>query len=122
MTHARRQTGLIGEERAALALRRAGYRVLSRNYRCRYGEIDLVAEEGDAIVFVEVKARRTSAYGDPALAITARKRRRIARAAQHYLSVMRMPDRRARFDVVTLVREEGDWRIRILRNAFEVES
>ena len=122
MTRARRQTGLFGEERAAQALTEAGYRVLARNYRCRYGEIDLVAEEGETIIFVEVKARRSTAYGDPALAITRQKQRRIARAAQHYLAVMRMPDRRARFDVVTLVRESGGWRIRIIRDAFEVET
>ena len=122
MTRARRETGLRGEQRALDALRRAGYVLLARNYRCRYGEIDLVAEEKGTIVFVEVKARRSEAYGDPAAAVTRRKQRRIARVALHYLAVNRMLDRQARFDVVTLTAGAGGWRIDILRDAFQVEA
>ncbi|MDP3939957.1 MAG: YraN family protein [Deltaproteobacteria bacterium] len=122
MTRARRQTGIFGEERAAAVLREAGYRLLARNYRCPQGEVDIVAEEGEQIVFVEVKARRGEAFGGPAAAVTRAKRRRIARAALHYLAANRMLERPARFDVVTLLETPSGWRIEILRNAFEIEG
>ncbi len=122
MTRARRQTGIFGEERAAAVLREAGYRLLARNYRCPQGEVDFVAEEGGQIVFVEVKARRGEAFGGPAAAVTHAKRRRLARAAVHYLAANRMLERPARFDVVTLLESRAGWRIDILRNAFEVEG
>ncbi len=121
MTRARRQTGLLGEERARSALCRAGYRILTQNYRCRYGEIDVVAEEGETIVFIEVKARRGASHGDPAQAVTRRKQGRIARTALQYMAANHMLDRKARFDVVTLMAEPGGWRIEILRDAFQVE-
>ncbi len=122
MTRARRQTGLLGEERARVALRRAGYRILAQNYRCRYGEIDVVAEEGATIVFIEVKARRSASHGAPAQAVTRSKQQRIARTALQYLAVHHMLDRKARFDVVTLMAEPNGWRLEILRNAFQVEG
>jgi putative endonuclease len=122
MTRARRQTGILGEQRALAALVAAGYRLLARNYRCPHGEVDLVAEEGGRIVFVEVKARRGIDFGGPAAAVTRAKRRRIARASLHYLAANRMLDRPARFDVVTLLETPAGWRVEILRDAFEVEA
>lgn len=119
MTRARRETGILGEAKALAALRGAGYRVLARNYRCPQGEVDLVAEEGGRVVFVEVKARRGVAYGGPAAAVTGAKQLRIARAALHFLAANRMLDRPARFDVVTLLETPEGWRIEILRDAFE---
>lgn len=122
MTRSRRETGIFGEARAWRVLRAAGYRLLARNYRCPYGEVDLIAEEGGRLVFVEVKARRGEAFGGPAAALTRGKRRRIARAALHYMAANRMLERPARFDVVTLLETKGGWRVEILRDAFEVEA
>lgn len=119
VTQRRRKTGLLGEERAVQALRRSGYHIRSRNYRCRYGELDVVAEEGGAVVFVEVKTRSGGAYGPPALAVTRAKRRRIIRAALHYLMANGLEDRTVRFDVVAVIRSPAGWRTQLLRGAFE---
>ena len=96
----------LGERAEALAeafLKRRGLKILARNYRCRFGEIDLVAETGATLVFVEVRARRSEAFGGAAGSITAAERRRLVAAARHYLAAS--GERPARFDVV-LVRGE----------------
>ena len=121
MTQERMRTGAEGEDRARACLERAGYRILSRNYRCRYGEVDLVAEEGRVLAFVEVKARRGDRYGIPALAVTGAKRRRILRAALHWLVSNGMPDRPVRFDVVSLREGPAGWEVEILRGAFTAD-
>ncbi|MCL2670172.1 MAG: YraN family protein, partial [Syntrophaceae bacterium] len=65
MSQARRQTGQQGEAVAAAHLGEQGYRIIDRNYRCRFGEIDLIALEGETLVFIEVKCRRSDAFGPP---------------------------------------------------------
>ncbi|MCP3979724.1 MAG: YraN family protein [bacterium] len=116
---ARQRLGLRGEHAAALALERRGLSVLQRRYRCRLGEVDLVARDGDAIVFVEVKARRGSGYGEPAEAVTPAKQRRLARVALRYLQQRGWLERPCRFDVVE-VREsvDGTTQVRHLIDAF----
>jgi len=100
---------------AAAFLEHKGLRVIERNYRCRLGEIDLVAREGATTVFVEVRQRASSAFGGAAASITSAKRRRLLRAARHYLS--RLPTLpQCRFDALLI---EGDPpRIEWVRNAF----
>jgi len=93
------------EDLAAAFLERQGLAILARNYRCRFGEIDLVAASGRSLVFVEVRARTSEAFGGAAASITASKRRRLVAAARHYLARTRQ-DRACRFDVV-LVRGPG---------------
>lgn len=103
------------ERLASAFLERQGLTILERNYRCRFGEIDLVAASGATLVFVEVRARASEAFGGAAGSITAAKRRRLVAAARHYLARQRA-DRACRFDVV-LVRgpaREIEW----LTNAF----
>lgn len=107
--------GEPAENLAAAFLEREGLKILERNYRCRFGEIDLVAASGAALVFVEVRARKSEAFGGAAGSITAAKRRRLVAAARHYLARQRA-DCACRFDVV-LVRgpaREIEW----LANAF----
>ncbi|MBI3045182.1 MAG: YraN family protein [Betaproteobacteria bacterium] len=87
------------ERLAAAFLEEQGVRILARNYRCRFGEIDLVAESGAFLVFVEVRARASEAFGGAAASITAAKRRRLVAAARHYLAKHRA-NRACRFDVV----------------------
>lgn len=118
----RRRTGATGEALARRVLERAGYRVLSCNYRCRYGELDLVAEERGIIAFVEVKTRRGGAFGLPALAVTRAKRGRMIRVALHYLATNRLTGVTARFDVVSVIASSEGWKVEILRNAFSVEE
>ena len=103
------------EELAAAFLERQGLRILERNYRCRFGEIDLVARSGALLVFVEVRARSSDAFGGAAGSITAAKRRRLVAAARHYLAARRV-DRACRFDVVLVrgVEPQVEW----LQDAF----
>lgn len=87
---------------AAEALISQGYCILERNFRCRYGEIDLIAEDRQDLVFVEVKTRRGTAYGLPEEAITARKRQKIIEVATYYLDLHSCFDRSWRVDVVAV--------------------
>lgn len=115
--------GKAGEDLAAASLERAGYEILCRNYRCRHGELDIVAREGRHLVFVEVKSRRSVRFGEPHEAVDARKQRKMSRAALHYLQHHGGTEQDARFDVL-LIRFAGDGEpeIRLIRNAFEVCS
>jgi putative endonuclease len=109
------RAGARAEELCAELLRKAGLRVLARNWRCRLGEIDLVAEEGATLVFAEVRLRRDSRYGGAAESITAAKQARLIAAARLYLT--RRPDAVCRFDVLLLDSLENS-RIQWIRNAF----
>jgi putative endonuclease len=100
MTQARRALGLDGEDTACRTLEARGYHILSRRYRTRFGEIDLVARQGACIVFVEVKTRRGGSFGDPAAAVTVEKQRRLTMMAADYLARYRLERAPARFDVV----------------------
>jgi putative endonuclease len=120
MSFTRMRTGKRGEELAAAHLAEAGYRIVERNYRCIFGEIDIVAEEGETLVFVEVKSRRTEAYGDPQLAVGHEKQKKISRIAMNYLSEKRLRHRQARFDVVAVKLRPTGSRIELIRNAFEL--
>ena len=108
MPMAHTDVGREGEAEAAKLLRRSGYRVLARNYRCRHGEIDIVAFEGGEYVFVEVKTRRTDGMGSALDAVTPAKQRRIARVAEQYLAERGIEDRPCRFDVVAMSDGSGD--------------
>jgi len=114
----RQRLGGVAEERAAQHLRAAGLRLLHRNYRCRMGELDLVAREGDTLVIVEVRLRSSSRFGGAAASITHAKRRRIVRATRHllarYPSLQKWP---VRFDAVLVGAPGGP--IEWLRGAFD---
>jgi putative endonuclease len=120
MSLARRNTGQRGEDLASAYLQAAGYRILERNYRCVFGEIDIVAEEGQTLVFAEVKSRRSGSYGDPQLAVGLQKQKKVSRVALHYLKERRLQDRCARFDVVAVKLWPAEGRIELIRNAFEL--
>ena len=99
----RQAIGRWGEEVAARYLTEQGYRILSRNYRTPAGELDIIAHEGDAIVFVEVKTRRTSSFGPPQEAVTPAKAAHIIAAAQHYLQDTAQIEGNWRIDVVAVL-------------------
>jgi len=116
----RRTFAQAGEDAAVEALRRRGYRVLARNVRLRRGELDVVAEEGGDLVFVEVKSRRSVAYGTPAEAVGFQKQRTLVQLAAAYLVRRGLGDRACRFDVVE-VRLDGAGRpvrVHVMRDAF----
>lgn len=108
-----------GEQAEALAadfLRRAGLHIAGRNYRCRFGEIDLIARDGATVVFVEVRHRASGAYGGAAASITPAKREKLLKTARHYLAGI-TPVPPCRFDAVLITGELPciEW----LRNAIE---
>lgn len=108
-----RARGLAQERRAERWLARRGYKILERNFTARGGEIDLVARDGDTLVFVEVRSRASARWGDAASSIDWRKRQRLSRAAAIYLT--RHPCRSpVRFDVVAITGDEP----RLLVDAF----
>lgn len=109
--------GADAEALAAEFLKRRGLRILRRNFRVRVGEIDLVAEDGDTLVFIEVRSRASHAYGGAAASITMRKQTRIVRAAQLFLATTGA-DRPCRFDCVLLEGRAPDVRIEWIRDAF----
>ena len=112
--------GRRGEDAAEHHLAARGYRILERRYRTRAGEIDLIAEDGATLVFIEVKTRSSLACGRPSEAVGSRKRARIAAAASLYLALRGGPDRPCRFDVVEVLESAGGAaRVRLIRDAFE---
>ena len=113
--------GVLGESIATTFLKGAGFSIVEQNFRCVCGELDIVARDGRAIVFVEVKCRRNKIYGPPQLAVTPFKQRQISKAALVWLSKRRLYDAEARFDVVAIVLHEHDLpEIEHIRNAFDL--
>ena len=121
MPDQRQILGAEGEKQAERFLRRRRYAILARNYRCRVGEVDLVALDGRTVVFVEVKTRTGAGFGTPLEAVNARKRRRLIGAAQHYLTRHRLHHRNARFDVVGVWWEGERIFCEVVKNAFDAE-
>ncbi|MBM4123414.1 MAG: YraN family protein [Nitrospira sp.] len=121
MSLARRAFGLAAESEAERYLRRKGYRILGRNVRSPSGELDLVAQAGEVLVFVEVKARRTEACGGALYAVDGRKQARLVRQAAQYLAQHRVKHRACRFDVVLCTGgTDKPEAIQHIENAFEV--
>lgn len=117
-----RQVGKSGEDCAVRFLKKKGYKVIERNYRCIFGEIDLVATDKDEIVFVEVKSRRSKGFGNPEAAVDINKQKKISRIAMNYLMEKELGDHNARFDVVAIhFLPEGE-RVEIIKNAFDFIS
>jgi putative endonuclease len=116
----KQRVGRQGEDLAADHLQHMGYKILERNYRTRHAEIDLIAKHRGALVFVEVKSRRSLRFGDPKWTITPAKRRKISMAALTYLKLHNAMNCRARFDVVTLQQRDGNLHIEVIDNAFEL--
>ena len=118
-----RSVGTWGEAQAANYLRQRKFRLMAHSYRCRFGEIDLIAMDGNTLCFVEVKTRSNLSVGLPRDYVTAAKRERIRKTALFYLSEKNL-DCPVRFDVAEVYRgaDGGVERITYMRNAFEVEA
>ena len=116
-------TGELGEEVAVNFLMARNYRILERNFRCKGGEVDIIARDpGDkSLVFIEVKARRGLSYGVPQLAVTTFKQRQISKAALTWLSKNNLHDTNARFDVIAILLSGDDvHKIEHIVNAFDL--
>lgn len=112
----RRADGMAAEERAVAELVRRGYRVVERNFRRRLGELDVVAFDGDTLVFVEVRSRADARFGGAIAAVPHAKQRQVARMASLYLAHRRPVFRRCRFDVVAITGAE----VQVIVDAFRV--
>jgi putative endonuclease len=122
MTEPRHAVGKAGEEAAVQYLCQHGYRILERNYRCRFGEIDLIARDGRTLAFVEVKTRRSQKYGPAAAAVTLEKQRHLIKASQVYLIQRKKAAEFCRFDVVTIEMDAQQPRIELIKDAFQSTS
>ncbi|HFD92702.1 MAG TPA: YraN family protein [Gammaproteobacteria bacterium] len=111
-------TGRRAEDLARDHLQVHGLTCLARNFRCRRGEIDLIMKEGETIVFVEVRTRRSTRFGSAEESIDWRKQQKIIATALHFLHVRRLHSCAVRFDVITLSGNEDRARIRWIRDAF----
>ena len=119
----RKLFGQAGESAAEEYLRRKGYRIVARNLRSPLGELDLVAEDGQVLVFVEVKARRTDAFGGAIQAVHHRKQEKLIQLAAQYLARHHIKDRLCRFDVVLLQGSDATVpQIEHIQNAFEISG
>ena len=101
-------------------MKKQGYRIIERNYQARIGEIDIVAREGESIVFIEVKTRRSTDFGLPEEALSNDKRRRLTKLALGYLAYHKIKNKNCRFDVVSILMDEDRVKdVRLIKNAFE---
>ncbi len=118
MTLSRIFFGRRGEDEAIKYLERRGYKILMKNYRCRLGEIDVIATEGDTLVFVEVKTRGGDEFGSGVESVDARKQRRIIAVSEVYMSENNLPDKAVRYDVVSIGREGSELSVELIKDAF----
>ena len=102
MSNARQQLGNEGESIACAELEKLGYVIVERNYRSRFGEIDIVANDAGTVVFVEVKTKTSGDFGDPVEEVTTQKQRQIVSMGEYYATYCCPPDTPCRFDVVTV--------------------
>lgn len=114
------RTGKRGEELAVAYLKSKGYMIIERNHKCLFGEIDIVAKDGNTIVFVEVKSRKSENFGDPQTAVGWEKKRKISRIALKYLEEKHLYPCDARFDVVAVKMLPAGNTIELIQNAFEL--
>ncbi len=120
MSLEKKKLGKTGEDRAARFLEKQGYKILERNYRAPYGEIDLIALHRAELVFVEVKTRTSDAFGAPELAVNPRKQQRMVKAALGYMKYKKLHQMPCRFDVVA-ISAATEKEIELIQNAFEMD-
>lgn len=112
--------GARGEALACILLEEKGYKIIERNFKTPIGEIDIVAREGQTLVFVEVKTRESTAFGSAKWAVDRKKQRKLSQVALYYLNLKAWKDRPARFDVVAVDLDRPRERIELFRNAFDL--
>jgi len=120
LTRERLELGERGEALALEKIKHLGYRDIVRNYRCRLGEVDLVAKDGDVLVFIEIKTRKGRSVGFAKEAVNGRKQKQISKVALHYMKTNNCCDVSARFDVVAVSMGSGPPCIEVIKNAFDL--
>lgn len=121
MSSFNRDIGSLGEEISENFLVESGYTILDRNFRCKTGEIDLIARDGDYICFIEVKTRCGNLFGSPCEAVNYSKQKRISKTAQMYILKKKLFKFHFRFDVIEVIlnKEQGTSSIKLIKNAFD---
>ena len=117
----KKELGKRGEDLALRFLKRNGYKIIERNYVCKMGEMDIIAQEKDTLVFVEVKTRTSLDFGPPQLAVNSTKQRQLSKVALNFLKEKRCEDVKARFDVVAIVLRSPGEEIELIRDAFDLK-
>lgn len=118
-----KELGDLGETLAAAHLKKRNYKILEKKYKTRTGEIDIIAKMKGTLVFVEVKTRRSLAYGTPAQAVDTRKQHKLIQAARQYLNETRMYEEDCRFDVIEIYfSDHARYQIRQIESAFDLSS
>jgi putative endonuclease len=118
MVDDRKRFGREGESAAVSCLREQGYVILETNFKTKVGEIDIIAREENTIVFVEVRSRSSSKFGNPKESITGGKQKKITKTALIWLKKNKKTGMKARFDVVTVYNTKEKPRLELIRNAF----
>ena len=119
MADTKKQFGESGEDLACKFLEGKGFKILKRNWRYGHGEIDIIAEDNDKLVFVEVKTRRNLEFGPPELAVTKSKQRQVRKMAEAYLYINEITDQECRIDVIAILMLDKDApQINHIKNAF----
>ena len=120
MTRERLDLGRLGEDLALKKIKSLGYKCIARNYRCPLGEVDLIARDGDTLVFIEIKTRRGRSLGYAKESINERKKRQLSKVALAYMKSHDAAYAKSRFDVVAVHIREGMHEIEVVRNAFDL--
>ena len=120
MTRERLSLGKFGEDLAFRKVKDLGYKRIIRNYRCPLGEVDLIAMDGDTLVFIEVKTRKGRSLAYAKEAVHHKKRRQLSKVALFYMKSNNLSEARARFDVVAVSLEGGKQQVEVIRDAFEL--
>ena len=120
LTKERLEIGQFGEELAYKKIKRLGFRSIVRNYRCPLGEVDLIAKDGDTLVFIEIKTRRGNTIGYAKEAVTPKKQRQLSKVALAYMKSNHCPEAKARFDVIAICLGSGEPEIEVIKNAFDL--
>jgi putative endonuclease len=120
VTRERLDLGKWGEDLALKKVKKLGYTCIARNYRCSVGEVDLIAKDGDTLVFIEIKTRRRRSLGYAKEAVNQKKRRQLSKAALAYMKANGCAEARARFDVVVINLDGATQEVEVVRNAFDL--
>lgn len=111
--------GREGENMAANYLKKIGYKIVEKNYHCKFGEVDIIALDKEILTFIEIKTRSSRKHIPPEFTVTKRKQGKIKKTAEHYIGKHRITSRDCRFDIVAITMEKDANTINLYKNAFE---
>lgn len=122
MSKSNLESGIWAEDKAEEFLKRSGYKILQRNYKTKLGEVDIIARDLNTICFIEVKFRSSNRFGSALEAVSNLKQKQISKAALNFLKEKNLLNKKARFDVVALDSCDGQEKISLIKDAFELET